>query len=394
MSEKLKVLMGMDAYFPNVDGVVNCVHNYSLNMYKDVDLTLIVPKTDGKKKFPYKTLAYRSFKIPIMKTYYGFPNCDKKFKKAVLSKQYDIVYVHSPFAIASFALKVAKKQNIPAVATFHSNMRPIFKSIVKFNWLTESIIKKIGKKYNKFNEVMVCSPLVKKQLNSFGYTGKVSYLPFGTELEKCNNVSEVKKAFNEAYDIKDDEFVFVHVGRVQYLKRIDMILDSLKILKDKNIKFKFFIVGKGMDSNRLMKHAKKLGFNDSEVYFTGYIARELFPAMYARADLLLFPSLYDNFGLVKVEAASYETPGLFIQDSCAGYGVVDGHNGFLSKDTVADYADKIVEAITDRDKLEQVGKTAKEELYMHWSDCTLQMINKLDEIVKEWKNGNKDKSTS
>ena len=290
--------------------------------------------------------------------------------------------------MAKFALKVAKKKNIPAVATFHSNMRIIFRSVVKIKWVAELMIKRMGKLYNKFDEVFVCSPLVEEQLRSYGYTGKVSYLPFGTDFKKCENVEELAQKANEKFGLKKQENVFIYVGRVMKLKRIDFILDSLKILKEKGKVFKFFIIGKGSELKKLQKYSKKLGFTNEEVIFTGFLPREDFPLLLARADLLLFPSIYDNFGLVKVESASYKTAGVFIKNTCSGYGIVDGVNGFLSENTPFDFAQKIEVAISDKKKLKQIGENALRDLYINWAECSDALKDKLTEIVKNRKINN------
>ena len=58
MAKKLSILEGMDSYLPDVDGVVNCLHNYCINLNDKVELNLMVPK--NKKSyvddFPYITL--------------------------------------------------------------------------------------------------------------------------------------------------------------------------------------------------------------------------------------------------------------------------------------------------------------------------------------------------
>ena len=386
--DKLKIIEAMDCYLPDVDGVVQCMHNYCMNMYKDVDLQVLVPK--NKKgyvdKLPYKINRCKSMFIPIVNDFYGFPARDKEFKKYVESVECDIIHVHSPFNMSKFALKLAKKRNVPAVATFHSNMRPIFRKAVGSKLVAEMMVKHLGRRYNKFDEVFVCSPIVEKQLRSFGYTGKVTYLPFGTDFKKCENKQELCLKANEALGLNDDDLVFIYVGRIQKLKRIDFILDSLKIVKERGVKFHFYIVGKGPYTKKLKKKAKKLGFSDSEVIFMGFVDRELFPQLYARADLLLFPSLYDNFGLVKVEAASFSTPGIFIDGSCAGYGVTHGVDGFLSKDGKQNFADGIIDAVSDRQKLKEVGVCAGQNLYVTWQDCTKALRKRLNEIVDEYKN--------
>ncbi len=392
MENKLKLLEGMDVYLPDVDGVINCMHNCCLHLNKSTDLTVMVPK--NRKGYvdnqPYKIIRCKSMHIPILNDYYGFPKLDKKFKNEILSKDYDIIHVHSPFNMSKFALYVAKKKNIPVVATFHSNMRLIFQSVVKIKWIAELMVKRLGRLYNKFDEVFVCSPIVEEQLRSFGYRGKVTHLPFGTDFKICENVDELRHQANEKFNLQEDENIFIYVGRVMKLKRIDFILDSLKLLKDKGKKFKFFVVGKGAELEKLKKYATKLGFND-EVVFTGFLPREDFPLMLARADLLLFPSIYDNFGLVKVESAAYSTPGVFIENTCAGFDVTDGVNGFVAKNTKESFAEKIEQAILDREKLKEIGKNAKRDLYISWEECANQLQARLAEIVKERRKDNEDK---
>lgn len=389
MSDKLKLLEGMDSYLPHVDGVINCMHNYCVNACKTDDVVAVAPRykkhTDD---LPYKIIRCKSMFVPVLNYQYGLPNFDKKFWNEVTETQYDIVHVNSPFNMAKFALKVAKKQNIPAVATYHTNMRPIFRYIFKSKRITEFFMHRFGKLYNKFDEVFVCSPLVEKQVRSYGYTGEVSYLPFGTNKPKCTNKEQLRSYANKELNLKEDELVFIYVGRLEKLKRIDFILDSLKILKDRGLSFKFFASGAGGVLKSLQKYAHKLGLDD-EVKFLGFLEDEqLFNALYARGDLLLFPSLYDNFGLVKVEAAAFETAGVYIQDSCAGYGVTDGVNGYLSQDNPVAFANRIQKAVADKDELVKVGKQAGVDLYVTWEECTNQFIARLKQIVKEHKDDN------
>ena len=385
MDEKLKVLQAIDVFLPDVDGVISCVHNYGTNMQGKAECTVAAPKNKRgyKDELPYSVVRCNSVFVPILNDHYGFPSCDKKFKKQIDKGDFDIIHVHSPFNMARFALKAAKKKNIPVVATFHSDMRTIFKSVVKLPFVAEMMVKSLGRLYNKFDEVFVCSEPVKKQLLSYGYKGKVTFLPFGTDFEKCRKVEELAKMGESVFGIEPKTLVFVYIGRIMKLKRIDFILDALKIVKDRGLKFKFYAVGKGAELKKLTAYAEKLGFNDDEVVFTGFLPREHFPYLSARADLLLFPSLYDNFGLVKVECASYATAGLFVENSCAGADIIDGENGYLSADDVNAFADKIMEASADYDRLKTVGRRAQETLYIHWSECTDRLLETYKRIISE-----------
>ncbi|MDE7083093.1 MAG: glycosyltransferase [Clostridia bacterium] len=383
---KLKVLDGMDSYLPHVDGVINCMHNYCKNGYKKAEITALAPAYKNYvDNQPYEIIRCKSVYFPVLAVQYGRATKDKKFYKKVMEKNYDIVHVHSPFNMAKFMLKVAKKQNIPATATFHTNMRPIFRQAVKSKFIAERMVKSLGKTYNQYDEVFVCSPLVEEQCRSFGYTGKISYLPFGTDFPRCENKEELRKKADGHFGFKEDELIFIYVGRIEKLKKIDLILESLKVLKDGGLKFRFFAIGKGSDMNKMKKLKRKLGFTDEEVTFTGFIDRELFPLMYARGDLLIFPSLYDNFGLVKVEAAAFATAGVFTEGSCAGYGVTDGVNGFLAKDDKDDFAKVILRAVSDRAALKTAGENALRDLYISWEECTDLYLERLAKIAEEHK---------
>ena len=68
-----------------------------------------------------------------------------------------------------------KKKNIPIVATFHTNFRPIFQDVLGSNTMAEAVVKSIGKTFNKMDEIFVCSPYIAEQARSFGYNGKITY---------------------------------------------------------------------------------------------------------------------------------------------------------------------------------------------------------------------------
>ena len=385
-NEKIKLLEGMDSYLPHVDGVITCMHNYCVYGSKRIDITAIAPSyRDYTDNQPYKIKRCKSIYFPGLNVQYGQATHDRKFYKEIMSEKYDIVHVNSPFNMAKFAVKIAKKQHIPAVATFHTNMRSIFRMVVKSKLIAEIGVKVLGRIYNKYDEIFVCSEPVAEQCRSYGYKGRISYLPFGTNIPKCQNKDELIKEANEKLNLSSDELVFIHVGRLEKLKRISFIMDALKILKDRGIKFRFYAIGTGGYEKKLKKHKKKLGFTDEEVTFTGFIDGETFKLLYARANLLLFPSLYDNFGLVKVEAAAYQTPGVFINGSCAGYGVKDGVDGYLSEDSPKAFADRVEEAVSDRQKLKEVGKKAGEDLYITWEECANQFVDRLYEVIQRCK---------
>ena len=377
--------MGMDSYLPDVDGVVMCMHNYCLALNDKVELDAMAPKNDPRHvdTFPYRLTRCKSKVFPIIRMYYGKPEKDKKFKTLIYGQKFDIIHMHSPFNMSKFALKLAKKTNTPAVATFHTNFRPIFKSVVKLGFISEFMVKRVGKALGKYDEIFVCTPEVEEQARSFGYRGKVSFIPFGCSYGLCADPDTAAANANMQFGIAANETVFLFVGRLMELKRVDFILDCLKVLKDGGAKFRFIIVGKGPHAEKLQQQAKTLGFTDKEVNFMGFVSDEDLKLLYARSDLFLFPSLYDNFGLVKIEAAAYSTPCLLIRDSAAGYGVADGVNGFLCDDSLESFTGRIREILQNPASLKQVGKNAARDIYRSWDDCGKILLENYARVINE-----------
>ena len=154
--------------------------------------------------------------------------------------------------------------------------------------------------YRKENETLV------EELRSYGYKGKVSVVPLGTDFKPNSDSEELTRLANKTYSLKDDEFVFLFVGRIVKVKNIGFTLKALSIVKKKNPNFKFLLAGDGEQLDELKELAEKLGLADN-VKFLGFKSREDLPMLYSRTDLLLFPSTFDTFGLVKLEAASFNT---------------------------------------------------------------------------------------
>jgi D-inositol-3-phosphate glycosyltransferase len=107
----------------------------------------------------------------------------------------------------------------------------------------------------------------------------------------------------------DSDKIILFVGRIERLKGIDKVIRALPYLK--YIKPRLFIVGE--DGNRrgeinnLKKLAQELGVAGS-VNFSGLVDYESLPVYYNAADVCVFPSYYESFGLVPLESLACGIP--------------------------------------------------------------------------------------
>ncbi len=368
--KRLKIGIFMDSFYPAIDGVVVVIDNLASMLAKFNDVTVVVPYTETYKedyKKPYDIVRIKSFKAPFMEYQVGLPRpkITKEYKELV-DKNFDIIHIHSPFTIGKLGMKLAKQMNIPSVCTVHTRYDFEIKKYSKSNIITKEFMKGIISLYNKCDKCIVVNDPVINDLKKYGYKYDPVVIYNGTDLSPLSEKETHVKMINKLYDLNEKDIVLLFVGRINSVKNIFFLLESLKLLKEDGIKYKMLFVGSGPDEKKLKVKIKEYKLQDY-VQMTGRISdRVLLSAIYARADLLLFPSLMDTSSLVRIEAAVNETPGLFIDDSMVGITVNDNINGYLAPLDEVKYKDRIKEIISDKKLLKKVSKKAQETLGKSW----------------------------
>ena len=279
-------------------------------------------------------------------------------------------------------MKLKKLKNIPVVISLHKNYLDIISN--QYTNRSTKHIKAFIKKLNQFDEIFVPSPYVAQDLRKYGLESKVSYMPLASDFESKVDITTLKRNANKEYGLNINDNVFVSVCNLNKFKRLDFALEALAYVKRKGIDFKYYIIGKGKELETLEELTKELHLTNC-VEFLGFLEDEQMAKLLARANLMLFPTTSDIFGLCKVESAELETPGMFIKNSYVASDVFNGINGFTSNNTPKDYAQSIMEAIANKKKLKEVGETAKRELFVTWKTCADILKERLINIIKESK---------
>ncbi|MDE7440284.1 MAG: glycosyltransferase [Clostridia bacterium] len=387
----IKVGLFLDTYFPMVDGVINVVHNYATRLEGDeeFDVTVFVPK-HGKKyidNFPYKIVRCKSVNFGIIDYKLPTPGFDRKFKKALKKSDLDVVHIHSPFMVGEMGIKYAKKHGIPAVATMHSQFEQDFYRATHSKLITKSLLKKVMKVFNRCDEFYGVSPAVSEVFLRYGANHLPLVLPNGTDMSPAENREELIASVNARLNLPADMPVFIFVGRITALKNVFFLVDALAKLKDK--RFKMLFVGDGKDLPALKKHVSQTGLGEN-VMFLGKISdREQIKALFCRAKLFLFPSLYDASSLVQNEAASQSIPTVFLEGAVTASAVTDGVNGFIAPASAEKYAEKIESVLADDELYSRVALGANRDLYRSWDDAVEELKAEYRRLINEKKKAKK-----
>ena len=383
----MKIEEYIDTYYPSVDGVVVTVDNYTkwLNAL-GANCSVITAKTSSNPdNSSYKIYRFPSIPVVPKRGYtLSVPFLNQKLIQEVESNKPDIIHAHSPFSIGRLGLKIAKKNNIPIIATFHSKFYDDFYEATKSKILSKLLLKYTMNFFNKVDYVWTVNSSTAATLKSYGYNGKIEIFSNGTDLSKPENadslIQDTIKNFNMA-----GMDIFLFVGQHIWQKNLRLIFESLALYKKSNSNFKLIMVGTGNIIDELKVLAGTLNISDNIIFAGKILDRNILTGIYLTADLFLFPSVYDNAPLVVREAAVCETPSLVIKDSGASERIVDMENGFLADENAESVCNKIVQAMSDKERLKQISINASKTIPIPWKDVVDTVYKRYEEIVEERK---------
>ncbi|MBK8484912.1 MAG: glycosyltransferase [Saprospiraceae bacterium] len=384
-----------DSYFPIMDGVGMTAHNYAHWLQENnVKSILAAPKVKNyKDDVDYKVYRFKSVQLPGMKPYrVGIPMVDVKFKKKIKQINFDLLHAHCPFVSGQFALKLAKKKNIPFVTTFHSKYRDDFKKIINNEYFINYMIKTILNFYNEADFVWVPNKATGNTLKEYGFKGALEIMPNGTDMEAPgkNKFQNYRKEGLKMIEADDTEFVMLFVGQHRWEKNVKLILEALKTLHNNKVKFKMIFVGEGYAAKEMKKLAKEFNLKD-KVKFLGVITdRTELKKVYAASDLFVFPSIYDNSPLVMQEAAAFKIPSIVVAGSSSAENIIDGENGFTIENDRDSLVQKIAALIKDKQTIKKAGEGAINSIYHPWESIVKDVKERYVEIIKDHQYSNRD----
>ena len=147
------------------------------------------------------------------------------------------------------------------------------------------------------------------------------------------------------------------------------------------------MIGRGYAESEIRQFVKKHGL-DNKIILLGMMQnRELLKRYYAAADLFMFPSTYDTFGLVIREAAAMRTPSVLLAGSTAASEIEDGYNGFMTPNDISKYAMLIKYLMENPDVARQTGINASITLSRSWENVVEEVIDRYKDIIVSHKQG-------
>lgn len=147
-------------------------------------------------------------------------------------------------------------------------------------------------------------------------------------------------------------------------KGVIVLLDALKILKEKEYTFVCqFIGGETAEINavQFFEEVNKRELSDLVTY-VGRKVREEKEAFFRQADIFVFPTYYETFGLVNLEAMEYKLLVISTNEGGIPDIVKDGENGLIcEKQNPVSLADCIAKLLDDEELRVKMGSAGHEK---------------------------------
>lgn len=379
-----------DTFPPEIDGVGMVVRSYATELQRRHEKCyLITPeaKNYDVSALPFELIQFKGIKVPLAKQYkFGVPALDAGFRSALDNVHMDLLHAHSPFSAGYEAVRIARHYGVPLVGTFHSKFYDDFYQVTHSELLAQAGVKIILNFFNACDEVWSVSASAAEVLRGYGFEKQIVVMPNGTDLWYPTEADRLRA--EERYALGKGH-VLLFVGQQNWKKNIRHIIEAAALYKQRGEDFKMVMVGQGPSEKDIHALVEELGLQEQFVFTGQLMDRDAVMCLYARADLFVFPSLYDTAGLVVREAAAAGTPSLLVEGSCAAEVVQDQVNGFLCEDTPESIADKIELALSNPELRQKCGERARETIPIKWSGIMDDVCERYQALIERRKVNNR-----
>ncbi len=164
----------------------------------------------------------------------------------------------------------------------------------------------------KADHVITVSYAMRDELLSLGFSaGKINVLYNGVDEKKYDPASIPQSKVDQirsSYGLKPSDLMILFVGRIVAVKGVDRLVQSMSVVRKRIPNAKLVIVGTSDMQYSIEELVRTLKLEDCVKLRFEWIPEDERIAHYAASDLCVFPSLYEPFGIVALEAMSMAKP--------------------------------------------------------------------------------------
>ena len=234
------------------------------------------------------------------------------FRKLKISKP-DLVILHEPVRILTqfFVLRLL---NIPIIWNIHGE-KSLVKNKMVFKWMYKYFFK------NKLTIIADSKYVLLKNLSYM----KESFHPDFENMQVVHATVDLDKflSIKRKYTKKKEDLIIGSVGRLNWAKGYDLLIESLSVIKKNHPNFQMKIAGDGPYRSKLESMLERYSLKDN-VFILGELHYKEIPAFYNSIDLYIQPSISEGSPITLKEAMASSLP--ILASTAGGIPEIIKHN--------------------------------------------------------------------
>lgn len=331
-----------DAYLPTINGVSYTLSTWAERWTQRRDrMEVVYPNA---KAYTPRTWEHPVASVPFP-FYEGYRMAPPWIPRSVSAP--DVVHIHSVFTLGIAGLFLARKCNLPLVATYHTPMKKYARYVAPGSRTTD-LLKAVLERYERVvlerADVVTAPSRVTKSFlrDELGVTNRVAVVSNGINLELFSPVEA--NEFREHHQLSGP--VIGYTGRHGVEKNIEAIFAATdQIEQDVTVA----IGGDGPHHEKLRKASERY---DVDIRFLRFLPRDQLPEFYSAIDIFAFPSPVETEGIVAMEAIACGTPVVGVNAGALPETITAGETGYLyEQGDISSFAATLETALSTRSDL-------------------------------------------
>jgi glycosyltransferase involved in cell wall biosynthesis len=314
----MKIAIFTETFLPKIDGVVTILCQVLERLQARGHQALLFGPPGGPREYAGAEIVgvggpplpfYPELRINIPRRFVW---------EKVQAFQPDLVHLAGPFFLGPFGLSYARRLGVPILASFHTHV-PRYARYYGGGFIEPVLWAYLRAVHNQAQLNLCPSTETLKELRAHGFE-RVRWWQRGIDTERFSPGPRDAALRARLSGGHPDELLVLYVGRLSPEKRLELIRDPLFSVPG----VRLAMVGGGPSAAQLQRH-----FRGTPTSFPGFLRGDDLVAAYRAADLFLFPSTTETFGLVALEAMACGTPVIAANTGGVLDIIRDQENGLL-----------------------------------------------------------------
>ncbi len=220
---------------------------------------------------------------------------------------FDLVHVHD-WLVAFVGAAFKRSYKVPLLSTIHATERGRGRGLLPGDQSRAIHHVEWWLAYESWR-VIACSEYMRDEIAAYFQCprDKIDVVPNGVDTTRFDLLEgQDFSHFRNMYALPSEQIVF-NVGRVVYEKGVQVLVRAMPLILTQQPSAKLVVAGKGPELEALHSLAWSLDVGE-KILFTGFISDQDRDQLFQIADCAVFPSLYEPFGIVALEAMAAQCP--------------------------------------------------------------------------------------